>query len=271
MDALSTRRLSEDLERLLSRHRATLFKKQHRDGRLRRRFHTAGSFKVGTGSTNAGHLAHVRAGNPHFVRHPFRNTGVNVRPVREQTKLSPTQRAVYELARAILERVDPAYAAGDFLVQFAWISDAAHYVKRHVDKDDIAHQYALALGDYEGRAALRVHSEDGHTTEMDYKGRIVKFDGRLPHEVAIGPDFRGNRFVRAPPPPLRTIGATHAASSLSHPPRVRARPRVARSQRVRCFLPASSRARQSVIWYKTYDGRLAAPAPVVASPQEIEL
>ena len=67
------------------------------------------------------------------------------------------------------------------------------YVKKHVDSDDISHQYALALGNYSG-ANLRCYDENDNVLgDFDYHRKICKMDGRLPHEL-IQDNFKGKRF-----------------------------------------------------------------------------
>ena len=55
-------------------------------------------------------------------------------------------------------------------------------------------QYALSLGDFEG-ARLRCYTAPDKSSFLDFdsKNNIVKFDGRLPHEV-VKDGFRGKRF-----------------------------------------------------------------------------
>jgi hypothetical protein len=89
----------------------------------------------------------------------------------------------------------PDYAAGEYVVQFALMNDASHHVKCHTD-DDVSFQYALTLGDFSG-ATLRVYKTRDKSAYIDFrdaKNQIVKFDGRLPHEV-LTDGFRGHRFT----------------------------------------------------------------------------
>ena len=179
------------LQRHLDAHKATLFAKQHRDGKRRRKFDLGGSFKVGLGSTQPGHLRHLANEQPGFKRHNFKNTAVYVKPVHEQ-KLTREAKRAYEMASDILNMVDPDYAAGEYLVQFAHMCSDEHRVEKHVDGEDISYQYAVSLGDYMG-ATLRSYGEKGFT-DLDNHNKIAKFDGRLPHEV-IKNNFSGNRFT----------------------------------------------------------------------------
>ena len=82
--------LKRKLEALLWQHRAALFTSQHRGGAS---FSLAGSFKVG-GSCNVFFLDSVRKGDPRYLQHPTKNTGVYVVPPASQLaqgKVTPLQ------------------------------------------------------------------------------------------------------------------------------------------------------------------------------------
>jgi hypothetical protein len=68
-----------------------------------------------------------------------------------------------------------------------------HFVKRHVDSDDISHQYSMALGEYSGAYLRCYDEEDNALGDFDYQYEVCKMDGRLPHEL-ISDDFEGERF-----------------------------------------------------------------------------
>ena len=197
------RKLCQDLERHLRKHKSVLFHTQHR-GKGGTTFRLRASFKIGHGSTQPGNLKEVRKGNPHFVRHNMKgkNTAVCLTPVREQAQKwrqwggeRGAKLRCWALAKGIIEQLDPAFAKGGwFLVQFALIDDASHRVGRHVDGADITHQYILGLGEYTG-ALLRTHGP-GHAESRDFdvKHRVLRVDGRLPHEVVGMDGFTGQRF-----------------------------------------------------------------------------
>lgn len=88
--------------------------------------------------------------------------------------------------------IDPEFASNeDYVVNFSCMTDPSkHYVKRHVDDQDITFQYGLALGDFNG-GELTCWKADGSTKTFDYTRKILKMDGRLPHEVG---QFTGQRF-----------------------------------------------------------------------------
>lgn len=190
----SQQAIDEQIDRLeahLVHHRDRLFQKQHRDGEKKRKFSLTGSFKIGLGSTQPGNLQYVDK-KPGFVR--FGSTAAFVTPVSEQAGLTHEKREAYEMAMQLLQSIDPQYAAGETLVQFALMESHKQYVKLHRDEHDISYQYALSLGDYQG-AALRVYKSNGSMHEFDNRRKIVRFDGRLPHEVVVEPSFRGRRYT----------------------------------------------------------------------------
>ena len=114
----------------------------------------------------------------------------------EQTGLNNYQKTAYRLAASVIELLDPEFAEGEYLVNFSHMNSADHYVKKHVDKDDITHQYLLGFGDYTGDVTLSVYdANEQFNQSFDCKNRILKVDGRLPHGVSKTPQFAGNRFA----------------------------------------------------------------------------
>lgn len=203
-------KLVRKLNAHLAKNKDVLFKSQHRD-RAKRKLSWQGSFTVGRGSTQPGHIRCIGK-HPGFVKHNFRNTGVYNLPIGKQyvkwRKIDRIPKLIaYHYAREIIKKVDPEYAAGEFIVQFAHMN-ANGFIKIHKDKEDISHQYALSVGDFTG-AKLRVYHEDfneksaderslqiylGNYTDIDYRNKVVKFDGRRAHEVVTN-NFEGERFT----------------------------------------------------------------------------
>ena len=67
-----------------------------------------------------------------------------------------------------------------------------HSINRHVDEFDIASQYGLALGDFEG-GELTIWSKDETSKQsIDLRNRIVRLDGRNFHQVE--PVTSGTRY-----------------------------------------------------------------------------
>ena len=202
--------LIKQLHAHLARNKQLLFRVQHRD-KSKRKLSWKGSFTIGRGSTQPGHIKYIDK-YPGFLKHNFKNTGVYNEPIQDQyAKWSKQQRLpkirAYLFAYEILKTIDPDYASGEFIVQFAYMN-ANGFVKIHKDKEDISHQYALSVGDFTG-AKLRVYHEDfneksenerslqiylGNYTDIDYRNKVVKFDGRRAHEVVTN-NFEGERFT----------------------------------------------------------------------------
>ena len=106
------------------------------------------------------------------------------------------EKTLWASSRKLIELIDPDFAAGEYVVNYACMDSNEHYVKKHSDSDDIAPQYAMALGDYkEGTAFLRVYdNEDNPIGDYDYKNRIMKMDGRRAHELIVNDEFSGTRY-----------------------------------------------------------------------------
>ena len=186
----------ERLRTFLEENKTELFKKQHRDSKSKRTFRLRGSFKVGVGSTQPGNKQYIGKSNSNHLKHPFRNTAVYIESIPSQLmngKISAVQYRAYKLARKIFKMVDPEFMSGECLINFSRMNSKSHHVKRHTDNEDISHQYALALGEYNG-AQLRCYDSAGNFTDFDYRYKIVKLDGRLPHEVVGMKEFQGERF-----------------------------------------------------------------------------
>ena len=67
-----------------------------------------------------------------------------------------------------------------------------HYVKKHVDDQDITFQYGLALGDFTG-GELTCWAEDGSTQTLDYTDIELKpwlFVGLAAPSTCLGPGDR---------------------------------------------------------------------------------
>lgn len=171
-----------------------LFTKQHRDGKDKNKFSLKGSFKVGLGSTQPGNKQHIGK-IPHFRAHNFKNKAVFLQDVCQQMIVNAYQKRAYELAKAVIELLDPKFAKGEFLVNFSHMNSRCHYVKKHVDRDDVTFQYILSFGEYDGDVLLSVYDKRGlWLRAFNCKDKILKFDGRLPHRVHKH-KFHGDRFA----------------------------------------------------------------------------
>ena len=131
----------------------------------------------------------------HKQRHNiWESKGVSITPVEEQKTKEMWEKELWKLCRELLNIIDPEYAEGEYCVQYACIDDAKkHHVGKHVDQYNISHQYALALGDYSG-CSLRVYDkQDNVIGDYDYYRKMLKLDGRLPHELVMN-NFKGTRY-----------------------------------------------------------------------------
>ena len=185
-----------DLKGYVTANAPRLFTKQHRDGKHKRKFSLKGSYKVGRGSTQPGNIQHIGK-KAHFRMHNFKNTAVNLQHVQDQKGINDYQKRAYAMAKGVIDLLDPEFAAGEtYLVNFSHMNSRHHYVKRHVDVDDITYQYILSFGEYQGDVKLFVYDKMGNFHQSyNCKDRILKVDGRLPHRVRKTPDFEGNRFA----------------------------------------------------------------------------
>ena len=143
--------------------------------------------------TSIGRSVQARGAKGFDVNHNiYPNLSVYM-PTNMLTTLTTSRRQLYREARKLIHLVDPEYAANDdWVVQFSFMTDSTiHYVRRHVDKMDLTYQYALQLGSEMTGGVLRTWSSPTSYLDTNYYHRIVRFDGRYPHEV-VGA-FNGER------------------------------------------------------------------------------
>ena len=111
----------------------------------------------------------------------------------QDRKLPKWKLNLWDLSNQLITLIDPDFAAGEYIVNYACMTKPEHYVKKHVDSEDISHQYAMALGDYKN-AYLRLYDEEENVLGgFDYNRKVLKMDGRLPHEL-MSEGFEGQRF-----------------------------------------------------------------------------
>ena len=189
------RQLQQELLVHLAAHQRQIFAKATRKNRA---IKVAGDVILGTGGHNPGHIRHYHRGRPGFVLNPLNGKALYILPVSQQARFQKPEMAstvaAYDIACRLLRAFDPDYAAGEFMVQFALMAKHSHSVACHTDGGDVTFQYALSLGEFEG-ARLRCYTavDKSSFVDFDTKNTIVKFDGRLPHEV-VKDGFRGKRF-----------------------------------------------------------------------------
>ena len=177
--------LMDEIETILKTVKET---KQYRDKTKKVRFNLEWAFLLGEGTTSA--LGAKSFETPHNFK-----PGKGVCLTKVETRTLPKWKLkLWDLSKQLITLIDPDFAAGEFVVNYSCMSKPEQYVKKHVDSEDISHQYALTLGDYNG-ATLRMYDDEDHVLgEFDYYKRPCKFDGRLPHEV-ITDNFTGIRFT----------------------------------------------------------------------------
>ena len=71
---------------------------------------------------------------------------------------------------------------GDWVLQVHAMNSTSR-VARHTDKDDISYQYGLVLGDFDGGELITWGSDGQPHPVLNVQNKIVKLDGRLPHQV----------------------------------------------------------------------------------------
>ena len=97
--------------------------------------------------------------------------------------------AVKTAARALMRWADPSFPYDHLAVTRGFLGSP------HVDREDVTHQYAMALGDFGGGAELVVESEDGRARwVVDTRGKMARFDGRFAHWVRGYDRAEGVRF-----------------------------------------------------------------------------
>ena len=80
------------------------------------------------------------------------------------------------------------------MLHFSKQSSPSHVVKKHTDGGDISWQLAMHFGEWKG-GSLVCYDKTGKKIErsFDTTRELVKFDGRLPHEVVFD-NFEGVRY-----------------------------------------------------------------------------
>ena len=160
--------------------------KQYRDKTKKVKFNLEWAFLMGH---NISALGAKSFETPHNFK---KGKGVCVKPV-EERNIAKWKKELWTLSKELITLTDADFAAGEYVVNYSCMTKPEQYVKKHVDGDDISHQYALALGDYRG-AHLRCYDEyDNVLGDFDYNRKICKMDGRLPHEL-VSDNFQGERF-----------------------------------------------------------------------------
>jgi hypothetical protein len=94
---------------------------------------------------------------------------------------------LWDLAVEALREADPQYAS-----TFTSLAITGNFKgSPHIDTENVAPFYALALGDFTGGGRVAVESGERQVTEVDTRFGFAKVDGRFPHWVT---PYRGERF-----------------------------------------------------------------------------
>lgn len=161
--------------------------KQYRDKTKKLKFNLEWAFLMGY---NCSALGAKSFETPHNFK---KGKGVYLKPV-EDRNYPKWKLELWALAKELITLTDPDFAAGEYVVNFASMTKPEQYVKKHVDNEDISHQYALTLGNYRNAYLRCYDDQDNVLGDFDYYRKIFKMDGRLPHEV-ISDNFDGQRFT----------------------------------------------------------------------------
>ena len=184
---------SDDMRRgvLMERIEGILTKvnmdKQYRDKKKKDKFNLKWAFLLGN-------TCNALGAGPFTTPHNFKKgRGVCLTDV-EDRALPEFKKELWRLSKQLMKIVDPDFVEGEYVVNYACMNDPDHYVKKHVDGEDISFQYAMSLGDHQGAKLRCYDSNDAVIGDFDYHYKICKMDGRLPHEVILE-EFKGTRFV----------------------------------------------------------------------------
>jgi hypothetical protein len=92
------------------------------------------------------------------------------------------QKKILDATRQLLEHLSPEYAGNDYdyAVSLSCMEpdNLEHYVRTHVDGEDIAGQIGITLGKCVG-GHLTMWRENGTSHTVNYNKRFVFMDGRL--------------------------------------------------------------------------------------------
>ena len=130
---------------------------------------------------------------PHNIdSYRSRNLHVYMREVMDSTKPQWLKDCYRDVLTPLIKQIDPVWAGddGDWAVQIN-IMDGADHINRHCDDKDISYQYGVALGSFTGGNLKVWNRDESQTRSIDVHNKIVRLDGRNPHEVE---PFEGTRY-----------------------------------------------------------------------------
>jgi hypothetical protein len=107
------------------------------------------------------------------------------------------KKELYLAATELFRFIIPEFVDNQYVIQFSKMSHRKHEVPLHLDDHDITHQYTINFGDWTGADLVCYNSSDKSNmsvvSKTCAKRRLLKFDGRLYHEVETK-DFQGVRY-----------------------------------------------------------------------------
>jgi hypothetical protein len=188
--------LMTQIKTILDKQNKKGMKGQYRDKTKKTKFNLQSAFLLGATTNALGASKNKEGvssfGTPHNIPSK-KGKGVCLTPVLARVSLPKWKKNLWTLSQQLIEIIDPDFAVGEYVVNYSTMTDPKHYVKKHTDSDDISYQYGMSLGDYEGTFETRIYDKDDKVVgDYDYKNRVLKMDGRLPHEV-ISKGFKGVR------------------------------------------------------------------------------
>ena len=122
----------------------------------------------------------------------------------DKKKVEMWQAELFLLAVELFTLLIPHFILKQFVLHFEKMTNKSHEVPLHTDEKDISNQYAVHFGDWEGawlvcydncnkKKMLSLSDEEREryvTFRTAEKRRLIKFDGRLLHQV-IKKGFKG--------------------------------------------------------------------------------
>jgi hypothetical protein len=125
--------------------------------------------------------------------------GINpTHPLRK--KAEEWQKDLFVIAKQMFQLIIPDFLEKQFVFHFGKMTSSSLPVPLHRDRKDISHQYVIHFGDWEGAELICYDAQvKNNAKKPNFKSserrRLIKFDGRLYHEVKKYEHFTGTRFT----------------------------------------------------------------------------
>jgi hypothetical protein len=136
---------------------------------------------------------------PHNIwSYANRNLGIcHTHP--SEKNLNDRKKNLFFCATELFSFVVPNFVEKQYNIQFSKMSSSNPntMVEWHTDDNDISHQYMVNFGSWTG-AEIVCYSPDPSSSFQEIfsfseQRKVLKFDGRLPHEVRLN-NFEGDRY-----------------------------------------------------------------------------